>query len=109
MRARAYCLRDAYPDLLKGLGVVEERQDHEDTPPPITGYVLPEPPPTHTLTSQPQDKVTLAQVEHAINQSETMEALLEAANMAKQLGETDSLTARVTYKRMRTALMETTQ
>jgi hypothetical protein len=41
MRARAYCLRDAYPDLLKGLGVVEERLDHESTPPPVTQYELP--------------------------------------------------------------------
>ena len=41
-RARAYCLRDAYPDLLKGLGVVEERQDHDDTPPPVIDYALPE-------------------------------------------------------------------
>jgi hypothetical protein len=40
MRARAYCLRDAYPDLLKGLGVVEERQDHDNTPPPVTEFKL---------------------------------------------------------------------
>ena len=119
MRARAYCLRDAYPDLLKGLGVVEERQDHDDTPPPITDYKLP--PPQYPIREgeigramaagepdgEPEPVITLKQVEHAIQQSENMNELLAAGNLAKGLGEQDSLTARVTYKRMRKALMDT--
>ncbi len=106
MRARAYCLRDAFPDLLKGLGVVEEHQDHEDTPPPVTEYKLPDPAPQAQLEEMPV--VTLAQVEHAIHQSDTMEQLLAAGNLAKGLSEQDSLTARFTYKKMRGVLMETT-
>jgi hypothetical protein len=109
MRARAYCLRDAYPDLLKGLGVVEERQDYEDTPPPVTQYELPKAQGGEQLESRPVDDapaVTLAQVEHAMHQSDTMEQLLSAGNLAKGLSEQDSLTARVTYKKMRALLME---
>ena len=108
MRARAYCLRDAYADLLKGLGVVEEMLDHDTTPAPITEYALPvAKQPAQTLgEAPPQVKATLAQVEHAIMQSESMEELLKAGTLAKQLNERDSGTARITYKKMRTALME---
>lgn len=105
MRARAYCLRDAYPDLLKGLGVVEEMQDHDLTPAPITEYTLPKAP----VDDSAKEAVTLAQVEHAINQSENMEDLLKAGQLAKQLNERESGTARITYKRMRDALQEEAQ
>lgn len=104
MRARAYCLRDAYPDLLKGLGVVEEHQDHEDTPPPVTSYNIPEPEPQKSLDIPAP---TLKEVEHAMMQSDTMEQLLKAADMAKQLEGNDQKTARVTYKKMKTAIMDT--
>lgn len=108
MRARAYCLRDAYPDLLKGLGVVEERQDFEDTPPPITQYELPKAEGGEQPESRPViDVFTLAQVEHAMKQSDSMEALLKAGEMAKQLNEQEQSTARITYKKMRAALMDT--
>lgn len=109
MRARAYCLRDAYPDLLKGLGVVEEQRDHEDTPPPVTGYTLPTPEEQVTRNVVPPfgDDVTLAQVERAMHQSDTMEDLLKAGDMAKQLPAADQGTARITYKKMRKALLET--
>lgn len=118
MRARAYCLRDAYPDLLKGLGVVEERQDYEDTPPPITNFKLPEKP-QDALESQAQEifgsgasveaeTVTLAMVERAMHQSDSMEELLKAGDLAKQLtNEQDRGTARITYQKMRNALLET--
>ncbi len=114
MRARAYCLRDAYPDLLKGLGVVEERQDHDDQPPPVTEYKLPEPETSPQLEEAKEifgegvteTDVTLSQVERAINQSDTMEELLAAGNLAKQLNQADQGVARITYKRMRDALME---
>ena len=110
MRARAYCLRDAYPDLLKGLGVVEERQDHDNSPPPITDYSLPKP--VEQVKEVFGDGVTeaittLAEVEHAMHQSDSMEALLKAADLAKQLKPEDQGVARVTYKKMRTALADT--
>ena len=116
MRARAYCLRDAYPDLLKGLGVVEEMVDHENTPPPITDYALPKP--VEKTSPQLQEarkvfgegvsesEVTLAMVERAMHQSETMTALLAAGELAKGLNDLDQGTARVTYKKMRAALLE---
>lgn len=122
MRARSYCLRDAYPDLLKGLGVVEEMQDHEDTPPPVTTYDMPKPEPDHFDDPVGRDptpleakiiakygqgaEINLSLVEYAIHQSDNMEELLEAGQLAKQLNERDQGTARITYKKMRTALME---
>lgn len=106
MRARAYCLRDAYPDLLKGLGVMEEMVDHELTPPPIVNYALPEP------QEQPQTALdipapTLAEIERRINQCDTMAELLEAGQLAKSLtNENDIKTARVTYNRARKLIQE---
>jgi len=119
MRARAYCLRDAYPDLLKGLGVVEEQVDHENTPPPVTQYQLPKPAqePDNLVEAhkvfgsgvkqEPAEEITLAAVERAMHQSDTMEELLKAADMAKVLDEADQKVARITYKKMRAAIMDT--
>jgi len=106
MRARSYCLRDAYPDLLKGLGVVEEMVDHEDTPPPVNNYELPTPPPQALPEGGKEEQVTLAMVERAMHQSDSMEELLKAAEMAKQLGQMDQGTARITYSKMRKVLLE---
>lgn len=108
MRARAYCLRDAFPDLLKGLGVVEEMYDHENTPPPIQQFELPETP-KQALPDPVTGPVTLAEVERAMHQSDSMADLLKAAEMAKALSETDQGTARITYKKMRKALWEDEQ
>lgn len=111
MRARAYCLRDAYPDLLKGLGMVEEMIDHENAPAPVTDYDLPKPktePISGTVLVAPDRDPDqwLSEVEHEMMQSETMEALLRAADKAKGMPEPQAGTARVTYKKMRTALLE---
>lgn len=105
MRARAYCLRDAYPDLLKGLGMAEEMMDHELTPPPIISYDLPEP--AHEASElMPVEEITLSEVERAMHQSDSMEDLLKAADLAKHLNERDQGTARITYRKMRAALMD---
>lgn len=114
MRARAYCLRDAYPDLLKGLGVVEERQDHDDTPPPVTEYSLPNPTENSPQLERAKEVFgegvtvasTLAEVERAIHQSDTMEELLAAGALAKTLTPEEQGTARITYKKMRAVLLE---
>ena len=108
MRARAYCLRDAYPDLLKGLGVVEEHQDHEDSPPPVTTFELPKPAANNVAEpGQPETVITLSEVERAIHQSDSMEELLQAGQMAKGLtDERDISVAKITYKRMRAVLRE---
>lgn len=114
MRARAFCLRDAYPDVLKGLGVVEEMLDHEDTPAPIRSYDLPEretreapdssiqpePPP-----QQDDDPITLAQVERMIERADDMESLLRASEAAQLLtNPNEKSTARIVYRRKREAL-----
>lgn len=107
MRARAYCLRDAYPDLLKGLGVVEERQDHEATPPPVTEYTLPTPPPHPAGSAFDTAPVTLSEVERVMHQSENMEQLLAAGQLAKGLTNDREIgVAKITYKKMRAAHME---
>lgn len=124
MRARAYCLRDAYPDLLKGLGMVEELVDHENTPPPVINYELPKPDQTiaqaaeeaagnNPLLDQAREvfgdgvqEVTLKGVEHAMMQSENMEELLKAAKDAKHLDTEDQTKLRLVYKKMRDALMD---
>jgi hypothetical protein len=119
MRARAYCLRDAYPDVLKGLGVVEEMVDHEDTPAPVTSYDLPEPKEDQfekqakevfgdgvkKIEGRDPDE-WLSEVEHEMYQSDTMEQLLKAADKAKGMPEPQAGTARITYKKMRAALLE---
>lgn len=118
MRARAYCLRDAYPDILKGLGVVEEMVDHEDTPAEIQSFDLPEKKPDPVSTVFPNAKpmytddegndheITLSLVERMMHQSDDMESLLKAGELAKHLSERDQGTARITYKKMRNALKE---
>jgi hypothetical protein len=103
MRARSYCLRDAYPDLLKGLGMVEEVQDHENTPPEIQSFDLPKQEPQR----DPAVKATFESVERAMHQSDTMEQLLAAAKDAKSLSEEDQVKLRATYKQMREALLDT--
>lgn len=114
MRARAYCLRDAYPDLLKGLGVVEEQRDHEDTPPPVTAYELPKPESSNLEDTKKvfgdgvtKVNVSLSEVERAMHQSDSMEELLAAAELAKSLSDMDRGTARITYKKMKGLLLET--
>jgi hypothetical protein len=131
MRARAYCLRDAYPDLLKGLGMVEELIDHDDSPPPIVSYDLPQkqtiaeaaeaaanPPTAAGVASALLDQakevfgdgvhvVTFETVERAMHQSDSMEDLLAAAKDAKHLDPEDQAKLRGTYKQMRDAILDT--
>lgn len=119
MRARAYCLRDAYPDLLKGLGMVEELVDHEDTPAPVVNYELPDKPSAKAEDEfEKQVKevfgddvhvINFESVERAMHQSDTMEELLAAAKDAKHLDADDQAKLRATYKKMREAIMDTGQ
>lgn len=115
MRARGFCLRDAYPDILKGLSIAEEVQDFHGSPTPIQSYKLPgygemkvdssmpdtpdAPPPDQAkqaeiknLSDVPPDPedgkpqhALLAKVERMIRDARTMEELLRAAEEAKKL------------------------
>ena len=45
MRARGFALRDAFPDVLRGLVTAEEAQDYTHTETPVVEIPTPEPPP----------------------------------------------------------------
>jgi hypothetical protein len=116
MRARSYCLRDAYPDLLKGLGMVEEMQDHENTPPEIKSFDLPKKEPQSEALTQAREvfgdgveEFSFETVKRAMHQSDSMEELLAAAKNAKFLDEDDQVRLRATYKEMREAILDTEQ
>ena len=114
MRARAYCLRDAYPDLLKGLGMVEELVDHDDSPPEIQSFDLPKVEPQDPVLETAREVfgdgvevINFDSVERQMHQSDTMEELLAAAKNAKLLDEQDQVKLRATYKQMREAILDT--
>ena len=85
MRARAFCLRDAYPDVLKGMSVAEEVEDYSNDPAPIVAYVMPEK--TEAPVTTKNEK--LADVVEAIENAESMAELLAAGDMAKGLATVD--------------------
>jgi hypothetical protein len=104
MRARAWCLRDAYPDVLKGLRVVEEVIDFNTEPAPITEFDLPTASQETVAIEKP---VTLKDVQDAITKAKDMPELIKAGDMAKKLTtESDIKTARGAYADRRTALRD---
>jgi hypothetical protein len=105
MRARAFCLRDAYPDVLKGISVAEEIQDYSDDPAPIVTYVMPERSTSTEEVAVKNEKI--ADVVKAIENAATMEELLVAGDMAKGLATVDHRNeAREIYKLKRAILCE---
>jgi len=101
MRARAFCLRDAYPDVLKGLRMAEEVLDYDNTPAPIREFEIP------TTTSGPVPVTfTVPEVKNAIRGAANMAALIAAGDMAKTLNEEDTLKVRPLYKERRDELMD---
>lgn len=124
MRARGFCLRDLFPDVLKGLAVAEEIMDYHASPAPIVDYRLPEspkaqsvdqPPPMPTNGGQPQtsateapsaNDMTLAQVEKLIADATNMEFLLKAGEAAKLLTDANDIAAaRLAYGNKRNLLI----
>ena len=67
LRARSWCLRDAYPDLLRGMAVAEEAQDIP-TAPPTQQPVAPAAP-TLSRTEQAKSKLLAAQHRAAVTAS----------------------------------------
>lgn len=124
MRARAFCLRDLFPDVLKGLSVAEEVADYHTSPAPIERYTLPESPkaqpvdrpvemptngaqPTSNATEPPSDdKITLEQVKTLIHNATNMEFLLKAGEAAKLLTDDyDIRQARYAYQQKKNLLI----
>lgn len=114
MRARSWCLRDTYPDVLKGLRVYEEVMDYSDEPAPITRFELPEEQgakarekaSTVALPAPATGPVTLAQVQEAFRSATDMAGLLKASDLTKRLEDMGDLaTARDSYKARRAELI----
>lgn len=123
MRARAFCLRDAYPDVLKGLSVAEEVRDFHGSPAPIQDYQLPKPAEDRSRPQlqsekregspvrEPQEPepegsdMTITQVKKLISAATNMEFLLKAGDAAKLLTDpTDIQEARLLYQQKRDLL-----
>ncbi len=113
MRARAYCLRDAYADVLKGLAAADEMYDHEDTPRPIRDFDLGDEPKTEKqkLLAEAQEvfgegvtEITLESVQKEMVAATSMEELLKTINKASALGEEDIKAARITYGQQKARL-----
>lgn len=122
MRARAFCLRDAYPDVLKGLRVFEEVMDYNDEPAPITSYSLPQKTGTEatkaiteavtsasiTETAVPEGTTatpTLTEVQDAICNATTLAELIKAGDRAAKLKDENEIKiARATYRNKRDEL-----
>jgi hypothetical protein len=84
MRARAYCLRDVYADVLRGLSVVEEQRDAEEhardegpppppPPPPAIEHRAAETPPAPRPDTAAEPIAETAPVDLKVNTSETAE------------------------------------
>lgn len=83
MRARAYALRDIFPDVLKGMAVAEEEQDKEIDVTPSAK------PAEHKGSSALKDrlKTKKAVVEHAPDSTFDVAACIDAINNAQALDE----------------------
>lgn len=100
MRARAFCLRDVYADVLKGMGVAEEVMDY-DSVPPQEAPAGAEPHVDPVQKAAAIDSVSLDEVLSLIEAAEDMPALLLAGDRAKILSEEDRTTARAAYSARR--------
>ncbi len=103
MRARAFAMRDVFPDVLRGVHVAEEAQDMSERDmgaADVVGEV-----PTASRTSAPkakllskQEPAALGSVLAQIAESTGKEGLAKAKEMAGKLNEEDRATAAEAYK-----------
>ena len=98
MRARGFCLRDKYPDILKGISTREEMEDYvietrsEESKAKATVTL------DHLIESKSAPSITYEDVHCMMTDAQTMEDLDHAASFAKELSEEDKNKARDTYK-----------
>lgn len=100
MRARAFAVRDAFPDLLRGIAVREEQQDIV-----VEKDITPQTSRTDTLLNklkkEPEPDVEQAAVERVLDQidrAQTEDELKQAAEQAKELDQEAQKQAREAYK-----------
>jgi len=104
LRARAFCLRDAYPDVLKGLGVAEELMDYSNEPAPVRSYDMPRPTPV-SFDLGNGSAAPLQRVIEAISTASNLAELLKAGDLAKSLTDDEHIkAARIAYTTKREAL-----
>jgi hypothetical protein len=111
MRARAWVLRDVFPDVLKGVYVAEEAQDMPPDEQIITANVKPakdRAQRAQAALAHKQDGIVppaINQVLEAISVADTDEALAAAADLAAQLKDRrDKTTARTAWKARKQAI-----
>lgn len=75
MRARAFALRDTFTDVLNGLGICEEQQDHEDKP--ADGVTITPTVPDGQIPPVNSTEVAVSDAEVLVNE-ETLEKIAEA-------------------------------
>jgi len=88
---------------LKGLRMVEEVADHDNSPAPVRQFDLPDKP--AASVTEPA-RYTVTEVETAINAAVNMAALIKAGDMAKSLGEADAGRVRASYREKRNELIK---
>lgn len=100
MRARAFALRDAFADVLKGLAIAEEQRDIAREPssaPPVPPPPSPQEPPTIEGTAQtiaetkPQPAASSAQAEESSEQKSQGSTIPEEWNLSEYLTSIDQL------------------
>lgn len=109
LRARAFALRDTFPDVLRGIGSAEEALD---VPPERDmGQAEVVAPAAATRTASVKAMIgakpagpTLDGVLQAIADAQTLEALLGTSDLAAQLSDGDRKTARAAFRKRRDAL-----
>ena len=78
LRARGFALRDAFPDVLKGLVTAEEAQDYPAAEPVKVAQAKPTPQPTPEPAARPEaTDADMIRVRLAISKAKTSERLLE--------------------------------
>jgi len=104
MRARAWALRDVFPDVLRGVNVAEEAQDmppvardmgNVDQIPPVA---INAPASRAARARAAVQKVSVESVINSINSAATVVELKAASDAAKTLSDDDKALARAAYK-----------
>lgn len=108
MRARGFCLRDTYADILKGVGMAEEVMDYDAPEPPLE---VPEhkDPVDEVAAPIVEEDSTLQDVLDDIKDAESMADLIKAVDRAKKLPAEDKVEAREAYAVKRAELKKESQ
>ena len=98
MRARGFCLRDKYPDVLKGIAMREEVQDYVVDVTPERNRSESAQRLDVLLSAKDAPSICFEDVNTMLSDATTMEELDHAASFAKDLSDVDKEKARAMYK-----------